>query len=93
MKKLSVILLSGVVLALAGCGNQGASSDPYTTDYGTTSSTNYDRGSVTNDYQGRALSPGRRDAGIIHSTNYPGLDTNDPSLTIDPTRTNNVPQN
>ena len=93
MKTLSVILLSGFVLALAGCGNQGGSSDPYKTESGTTSKPNYDRRSVTNDYQGSALSPGRSDAGVIYSTNYPGLGTNDQSLTIHPERTNNVPGN
>ena len=93
MKQLNVILLSGVVLALAGCGYQGGSSDPYNTESGTTSNANYDRRSVTNDYQGSALSPGRSDAGVIYSTNYPSLGTNDQSLTIDPKRTNNVPEN
>lgn len=93
MKKLNVILLSGVVLALAGCGNQGGSSDPYNTESGTTSNTNYHRRSVTNDYQGGARSPSRINTGVDYSTNYPGLGTNDQSLTIDPTRTNSVPEN
>lgn len=76
MKKLNVLLLSGVVLAVAGCGNQGGSRDQYDTGYGTGSKTNYDQRSVTNDYQGSAMSPGRSDAGVIRSTNYLGLGTN-----------------
>lgn len=93
MKKLSLILLSGVALALAGCGNKGGSNDPYTTESGTTSNTNYDQGSVTNDYQGGSLSPGGSDRGVVYGTNYPGQGTNDQSQPMDPERTNNVPQN
>lgn len=105
MKQLSVLLLSGVVLALAGCGNQGSSSDPYNTDSGTTSTPNYNRLSVTNEYQGNVLNPDRRDAIDMSSTNYPGWVTNDQnsatnsrpiesrSQPIDPERTNNVPEN
>lgn len=93
MKKITAILLSSVVFVLAGCGNQGGSSDAYNTEYGTTSKTNYDRGIVTNNYQGGALSPGGSDAGVIYSTNNPSLLTNGQSLTIDPERTNNLPQN
>ena len=33
------------------------------------------------------------DAGVIHSTNHPGLVTNDQILTIDPARTNKVQEN
>lgn len=76
MKTLNVILLSGVVLALAGCGNQGGSTDPYDTESGATSNTNYNPRSATNDYQGSAMSPGRSDVGVIRSTNYPGLGAN-----------------
>lgn len=96
MKKLSVILLSSVVLALAGCGNQGGSSDQYNTDSGSVSNTSYNRGSNTNDYQGGALSPGRIDSGARYSTNYPGRGTNDQGgggQLFDAERTNNVPEN
>lgn len=93
MKTLSVIVLSSSALALAGCGNQGGSSDQYNRDSGSVSNTSYNRGSITNDYQGGSLSPGRIDADVRYSTNYPGLGTNDQNLTIDPERTNSVPEN
>ena len=107
MKKLSVLLLSGVAFAVAGCGNQGGTSDQYNTDSGTTSNPSYDRRSVTNDYQDNALRPGRQDAGDSYNTNYPGLGTNNqnqpfgrerPNTTnyqnqTDRDRTNTYPEN
>ena len=98
MKILSAIVLSSATLALVGCGNQGGSSDPYNTESGTASNTNYDRYGITNNYQGRALSPGRIKTGADYSTNYPALGTNHQgdaanSQPIDPERTNNVPEN
>ena len=105
MKKLSVLLLSGVVVALAGCGNQGGSKDQYNTDSGAASNTNYDRRIVTNDYQGSANSPGRVNIGAGSSTNNYGVLTNDqggassPSGRAsgvesgEPTSTNDVPKN
>lgn len=98
MKKLSVILLSGVVLALAGCGNQGGSSDEYDRSSGASSNT-YDRYGITNNYQGGARSPDRINTSTDYSTNYPAPGTNDQSsatnspLPIDPERTNNTPEN
>jgi hypothetical protein len=62
---------------VAGCGNQGGSSDPYNTESGTITNMNYEQRSVTNDYQGSPLRPGDSDAGVIDSTNYPGFGTND----------------
>jgi len=76
MKILNVIVLSGVALALAGCGNQGGSSDQYNTGSGAESNT-YDRYGLTNNYQGGARSPGRINTGDGYITNYPGLGTND----------------
>ncbi len=100
MKILNVILLSGVVLALAGCGNQGGSTDPYDTESGATSNTNYNPRSATNDYQGSARSPDRINTGVDYGTNYPANDqggaTNsykNGGQSIDPQRTNNVPEN
>jgi outer membrane lipoprotein SlyB len=76
MKKLIVIVLASATLALAGCGNQGGSSDQYNTTTGAASSTNHNWDTITNDYQGGALSPGYTNDGVGASTNYQGLDTN-----------------
>lgn len=104
MKTLYLILFSGVVLALAGCGNQGGSSDDYNRGSGSASQSNYDRGSFTNNHQGGALSPGRSEGGVIQSTNYPGFgndgqtsptnsDNQNGGRPLDAQRTNNLPEN
>jgi len=97
MKILSVIVLSGAALALAGCGNQGGSSDEYNTGSGASSNT-YDRYGITNNYQGGALSPAGINTGDGYNTNFPGFGTNHHgnatnAQPIDPERTNNVPEN
>jgi len=75
MKKCSVIVLSSAALALAGCGNQGGSTDQYNTKSGTSSSTNRDLNSTTNNYEGGTF--GRPLSGAGSSANSRGLDTND----------------
>lgn len=77
MKIISVIVLSSAALALAGCGKQGGASDPYNTDSGAASYTNYNRGRITNDYQGNANDPGSINIGARASTNNYGVLTND----------------
>lgn len=73
MKLFNLMLSSSVVLALAGCGNQDSKDESKTTS-GADSKPNYNRGSMTNNHESRALSPGSTDTG---STNYPGSGTND----------------
>lgn len=104
MKQLHVILISGFVLVLAGCGSQGGSKDQYNTGSGAASNTD-DPVGKTNDYQGGASSPSGANTGTGYSTNYPKLGTNgqggatnsgvlgDGSQPIDAKRTNNVPEN
>ena len=92
MKTLSVIVLSSVALALAGCENKGGSSDQRDSNFGGDSNTNYIRDNIATNHQGGSLSPSRTTTGEGFSN--PGLGTNDPSLQlIDPDRTNSVPQN
>jgi hypothetical protein len=99
MKKLIVSVLSGATLALAGCGNQGGSSDQYTTSSGAVSFTNYQRNTITNDFQGDPLGSGRINDSREHNRNSPAVNTNEQGganspralpLT-EPKGTNNVP--
>lgn len=93
MKTLSLIVFSSVVLALAGCdNNKGGSTDQRDSNSGSNSNMNYIRESVTNDYQGGALNPSRTTTGRGFSN--PDYGTNDVRRqTIDPERTNSLPQN
>ena len=99
MKNLIVSVLSGATLVLAGCGNQGSSSDQYDTNSGAASFTNYQRNTITNDFQADPLGSGRINDSREHNRNSPAVNTNEPSgansprvlpLT-EPKGTNNLP--
>ncbi len=102
MKKiLSLIVLSGAALALAGCGNKGGSRDDYNTGSGGASNT-YNSHGTTNNYQGGARSPDGVNTGTGSSGNNSSLKARDQSgvnnssengtQPNDPKRTNSVPE-
>jgi outer membrane lipoprotein SlyB len=104
MKSSHLILLSSVVFALAGCGNQGSSNDPYGTNSTAYSPQNNDRGSMTNDAPRGAMSQGPIGTGIVRGTNDSGLggtnnqgvitnSTGNVGQPLDALRTNNLPVN
>ena len=104
MKNLIVSVLSGATLVLAGCGNQGGSSDQYDTSSGAASFTNYQRKTVTNDFQTDPLGSGRINDSRENSRNSPAVNTNEqsgansprnlesPAPSSEPKSTNNVPE-
>jgi hypothetical protein len=103
MKKLIVSVLSGATLVLAGCGNQGGSSDQYDSSSGAASFTNNQRNTITNDFQADPLGSGRINDSREHSRSSPAVNTNEPggvnsprslenpSPSTEPKGTNNVP--
>jgi hypothetical protein len=104
MKTIHLIPLSSVVLALAGCGNQGSSNDPYGTNSSAVARPTYDRGSMTNDSTRGALTQSPGDSGVmggtnhtsLRATNHQGVATNSYRVSdepLAPLRTNNVPVN